>query len=411
MSQDNLTTQYISSTFQRLLQLSDNGGYVTDGTGSLVSFLPISVNNALTASYVPGVTATIPGDGLWAIQFNSASVFQGSNNLLFDAVANTLQLTGSFNISGSINFNVSSSATIIGPKYIDFDTVQTPLPANSEGRLYWNSTDKTLTLGLEKGFYTDLNHQLLVRVVNKTGFDLVAGTVVYITGSFGGRPSVATASWTGDQTSAATLGLVATEIKDNNNGYVVTRGILENVNTNGLTVGKQLYLSSSGQFTTTHVDAPLHEVRLGKVLTSGVAGSIYVDIVNGYELDELHDVKATNPDYGDLFMYSASLWTATKQLSGSYGITGSLNIDGNLFINGVSVGPGGSETDPIFVAKSGSLATTGSNVFIGDQQITGSVYITGSFGLTSYGSVEPTSIPDRVGLFYFTDTNFYVSLQ
>jgi hypothetical protein len=36
------------------------------------------------------------------------------------------------------------------------------------------------------------------------------------------------------------------------------------------------------------------------------------------------------------------------------------------------------EIDPIFVEKSASLATTGSNTFIGDQIITGSVYITGS---------------------------------
>lgn len=36
------------------------------------------------------------------------------------------------------------------------------------------------------------------------------------------------------------------------------------------------------------------------------------------------------------------------------------------------------ETDPIFVARSGSLAITGSNTFIGNQIITGSLYITGS---------------------------------
>ena len=35
------------------------------------------------------------------------------------------------------------------------------------------------------------------------------------------------------------------------------------------------------------------------------------------------------------------------------------------------------ETDPIFVAKSGSLATTGSNVFIGDQTVSGSILLEG----------------------------------
>ncbi len=36
------------------------------------------------------------------------------------------------------------------------------------------------------------------------------------------------------------------------------------------------------------------------------------------------------------------------------------------------------ETDPVFVAKSASLATTGSNIFIGNQTVTGSLFTTGS---------------------------------
>jgi hypothetical protein len=41
------------------------------------------------------------------------------------------------------------------------------------------------------------------------------------------------------------------------------------------------------------------------------------------------------------------------------------------------------ETDPIFVAKSASLATTGSNIFIGNQIITGSLNISGSIVMNS----------------------------
>jgi len=43
------------------------------------------------------------------------------------------------------------------------------------------------------------------------------------------------------------------------------------------------------------------------------------------------------------------------------------------------------ETDPIFVAKSASLATTGSNVFKGDQTITGSLTVSGSSTFTNIG--------------------------
>ena len=46
-----------------------------------------------------------------------------------------------------------------------------------------------------------------------------------------------------------------------------------------------------------------------------------------------------------------------------------------------------------------------------DVSVTGSVNITGSFGLYSFGPTAPVSTPSRVGLFYFTDNDFYISLD
>jgi hypothetical protein len=48
------------------------------------------------------------------------------------------------------------------------------------------------------------------------------------------------------------------------------------------------------------------------------------------------------------------------------------------------------ETDPVFVAKSGSFATTGSNRFIGNQIITGSLIVSGSSTLTNIGVTSLT---------------------
>ena len=116
MSQDN-----ISSTFQRLLQLSDNGNGVTDGTGSLVTFLPINVNNALTASYVSGVTTFntgsflitasidlntitfIKGDGsTFPITVNTGSGTIDTNKFITTGSNASIQsITGSLDISGS----------------------------------------------------------------------------------------------------------------------------------------------------------------------------------------------------------------------------------------------------------------------------------------------------------------------
>ncbi len=94
---------------------------------------------------------------------------------------------------------------------------------------------------------------------------------------------------------------------------------------------------------------------------------------------------------GDLWMYrsgsagQANAWINTKQLSGSYGITGSLSISGSItgsLLGTASTASYYRETDPIFTAKSASLATTGSNNFNGNQTITGSLAISGGLGLT-----------------------------
>jgi hypothetical protein len=113
---------------------------------------------------------------------------------------------------------------------------------------------------------------------------------------------------------------------------VITEGVLVGVNTQGMTAGQLIYLGANGAFTTTVPTPPSHSVRLGEVLrVQSNNGSIYVRVDNGAELEELHNVIDTSTDasYGDLLVKSGSLWKNSKQLTGSYSITGSLNFNGN----------------------------------------------------------------------------------
>lgn len=341
MAIPSLFNTYIDETYQRLVQVTGSGTEFADGLGNPITFGTTPTSSLLTTASAAGNTITFtkgdgstfpvtvtgggtPGDGNQSIQFNSASVFSGSSNLKYDYVNSNIILTGSLLVTQS---HISSL------DYVDFALwpTTTNQPAQNEGRLFWNSDQKTLQLDLEQNFHTDLNQQMLVRVVNKTGADIPIGRVVFISGSQGNRPGIKLSSYETDSTSAATVGFTAKTINNNNNGYVLTRGILDGLDTSAFAVGDRLFLSSSGTFNNIPPDAPLHEVRLGKVIVSDATnGSIYVDVMNGYELDELHDVKATNPNYGDLFMYSASLWTATKTLSGSYTLSGSLTTNGGV---------------------------------------------------------------------------------
>jgi hypothetical protein len=53
MANDNLTGQFISDTYKRLIVLSEDG-YITDGTGSIINELPVTASFAASASYVIG---------------------------------------------------------------------------------------------------------------------------------------------------------------------------------------------------------------------------------------------------------------------------------------------------------------------------------------------------------------------
>jgi hypothetical protein len=150
-------------------------------------------------------------------------------------------------------------------------------------------------------------------VRNTTGATLTKGTVVYISGATGNKPTVSKALATGDSTSAQTFGLVQANIANNANGNVVCVGDLTGLDTSAFTEGAQLYLSSTtaGTYTTTKQLAPNHLVYIGVVTRAHpTQGQIEVNIQNGYELYELHDVSITSEANNQGLFYEAStdLW-------------------------------------------------------------------------------------------------------
>ena len=166
----------------------------------------------------------------------------------------------------------------------------------------------------------------LVRLVrNHTGATLTKGTVIYISGATGNNPIVAKALATGDSTSAQTFGLCQANIANNAEGYVVIAGDLVGLDTSAFTEGQQLYLSgaTAGTYTATKQYAPIHLVYIGIITRSHpTLGQIEVNIQNGYELDELHNVSAQSPANNDIIAYntSNSLWEK-KSIATTLGFT------------------------------------------------------------------------------------------
>jgi hypothetical protein len=154
---------------------------------------------------------------------------------------------------------------------------------------------------------------LIREVRNTTGATLTKGTVVYISGATGNKPTVSKAIATGDATSAQTFGIVQANIAHNANGNVVCVGDITGLDTSAFDEGTQLYLSSTtaGTYTSTKQLAPNHLVYIGVVTRQhNTQGQIEVNIQNGYELYELHDVSITSEANNQGLFYEAStdLW-------------------------------------------------------------------------------------------------------
>jgi hypothetical protein len=150
-------------------------------------------------------------------------------------------------------------------------------------------------------------------VKNMTGATLTKGTVVFISGANGNKPIVTKALAVSDALSSRTFGLLQSNILNNGVGYCVVIGDLSGLDTSAFTEGAQLYLSGTvaGTFTETKTLAPTHLVYVGKVTRSHpTQGQIEVQIQNGYELNEIHDVAISSVANNQTLVYESAttLW-------------------------------------------------------------------------------------------------------
>lgn len=91
--------------------------------------------------------------------------------------------------------------------------------------------------------------------------------------------------------------------------------------------------------------------------------------------DSLSDLTALNSFSGSMLAFTESIQTQVNNITNatsSYVLTSATS---SMIVSRALTASYYQETDPIFAAKSGSLATTGSNTFIGNQGISGSIYL------------------------------------
>lgn len=342
------TSQYVLDTLVSLQDQIDaiSGGLVYKGTWNASTNSPTLASGTGTTNwyYVVSTPGSTNLDGITDWKAGDWLIFNGTVWQKIDQ---------SWAIAGA-NDNITSMTGITGgissPDFIQFDTAATV--TNAVGKLYWDATQETLTVGLTADIAADIGQTLYAYVTNAEAVTITKGQPVYMFEAQGDRMTVKLASNSGDATSAKTLGLCAEDIGANQTGLVLCQGVQDGLNLGAYSPGDTLYLgATAGTLTSTKPYAPNHLVYIGVVERANNGnGRLYVRVQNGYELDELHNVSAQNPTNGQTLIYneSTSLWekhtlTAGTGISVSNG-AGSITVTNSAPDQTVSLTGAGTTT-------------------------------------------------------------------
>jgi len=242
-------------------------------------------------------------------------------------------LTGFVPYTGATT-NVNLGEFALSAGQVTLDTSPTGTAAVATTR--WNDTNGVSETTLKGGSVVLKNGMdLVARVVNKVTPNATLTKAAYqavrVSGAQGQRLAVALAQANNDANSADTIGLVTETIATNQEGFIMTVGQLENINTTGSLQGETwvdgdvLYLSptTAGAITKVKPTGNGHIVVIGYVeYAHANNGKIYVKVMNGWELDELHDVDIVTPANNEALIYesSTSLWK-NKTIATALGFT------------------------------------------------------------------------------------------
>ena len=257
-----------------------------------------------------------------------------------DAALNSLTVTNGATVSSSLTL----SGSINNVNYIDFNTSYTATQPVA-GRLSWNNSDGTLDLGMKGGNVTQqIGEEIFYEVRNDTGTPIANGTSVYANGVTAGSSRITAAPFVADGSvrEVRYLGLATEDISNGVNGFVTHFGYVRNLDTRGnvassiavgdetWAVGDTLYAHPTVAGKLTNVK-PKHEISVAIIIVRHQStGVVFTRPISYGHLDDIHDVNINTGSLstGDLLIYDSGsdYWINSKQLSGSYGLTGSLNV-------------------------------------------------------------------------------------
>jgi len=288
-----------------------DGGNLTNVTATANTFDNIVVagqsnvvasgSSALTLVAGSGMTITTDAstDTITFTSTGGGGTYGDANVATFLAAygSNTIVTTGNITAGNTIVNGVTFNASNIAP---------------TSGQIRYNTDFGTHQVGLDGSNVMLMGQDLVVYARNDEATTLLKGEVVRISGASGDKATLKRATNDSDANSATTIGIVKSDIAVGQLGYVVSQGVVNGLNLGAYTSGDKLYLGNvAGTFTNIKPSAPEHYVFIGVVEKANAGnGQVLVRVQNGFELDEIHDIKLTSVQQNDMLIRNSgnTLW-------------------------------------------------------------------------------------------------------
>ena len=227
----NLTNQYISQSFEQLMQIS--GSIPVNGTGSTISNLTVTASKATNAD-----SASFFGDGIvTASAVASTITFTKDNGTTFDV---TVSQSGSVESASYASFaeNANSASYAVTASHLTGTVTSASYADNA--------------LSSSHALFADLAadaNDLIVGVKNTLGVTISKGETLHATGVTGQNIDVITASNANGDMPA--IGLALADINAGASGNAIISGKIIGINTTGFTAGNNVYVGINGGLTAT----------------------------------------------------------------------------------------------------------------------------------------------------------------
>lgn len=238
---------------------------------------------------------------------------------------------------------VNFEAETVTTETVIFD--ENPTGAIGARELQYSPDEKTLEFGLADGGRLQIGKEMFEEYTNIDTVALTNGMIVSTAAIPGNRKGIKRTDFTNLTSIRSIVGMVTVDsIGTNQSGRVTTKGIINELNTNGIAEGSQLWGNPSvlGGWSGNKPAKPRYAVQIGQVVVaSTTVGSVELNVAKDVKFGDLANVLLHETTDGQVAVYeeSTGLWKnkSVVKINSIVPLGGTLDVDGDVTVDTVNV--------------------------------------------------------------------------